>query len=150
VGSIADNGLACCLLIFGAYHHSSVRVEIVSPRSMEPPRERQRQSTGSDTKVVQFPVQASAQGIKPKDHAAQFGIEFLRPGGEADLDAIRRKYRQWCASNGSTPLPAKQIGQLLAELFDERDGQMIVVGVSLKEPQRRALGDMVTAGRGTA
>jgi hypothetical protein len=48
----------------------------------------------------------------------------------------------WCATKGIEPLPAAQIGLLLAELFDgaglsiaERDGRLMAVGVSLQSQE---------------
>jgi hypothetical protein len=123
LGSIAANGLACCLLIFGA-HHAVPRVEIVTP-----------------VPVARRPQPAMAVTPKPvadlKQHAAQFALACLTPGGEADIFAIRDRYPSWCPP-GERRSEA-EIGQALAALFNgagidviERDGRLIAVGVSLR------------------
>jgi hypothetical protein len=121
LGSIAANGLACCLLIFGA-HHVARRVEIVSPIS---------------------PIGNPSPKRKPatvKDHAARFALECLQPGGEAELDAIGRRYGSW--RSPADRFSKLQVRQAVADLFEEagiqvveRGEQIIAVGVSLKQPE---------------
>ena len=123
LGSIAANGLACCLLIFGA-HHRAQPVEAVSmPMAAEPPSKRRKPC----------PV---------KEHAAQFAVQCLRPGGEASLGAIDSRYVAW--RGNSRPFSKPQVGKALADLieesglaFEQRGDQLVVVGVSLKEPDKR-------------
>jgi hypothetical protein len=117
LGSISANGLACCLLIFGA-HHRAPRVEIITPTAAKP-------------------TTRASKGDALKQHAAEFALTCLQPGGEADLQAIRTTYRLWCPP-GERRADA-EIGRALAALFDganipvvEREGRRIVVGVSLK------------------
>ena len=119
LGSIAANGLACCLMIFGA-HHSAPRVEIVEPAKAQ-----------------------SRKAPRPwtaKDHAARFGLACLNPGGAgAELESLRREYRRWCTAQGVMPLADSEIVPALVELFDnagiaieERGRRMVAVGVSLQ------------------
>jgi hypothetical protein len=117
LGSVAANGLACCLLIFGA-HHRAPHVEIITPTFAKPTTNTNR-------------------GDAIKQHAAEFALTCLQPGGEADLQAIRTTYRLWCPP-GERRADA-EIGRALAALFDganisvvEREGRRVVVGVSLK------------------
>lgn len=98
--------------------------------------------------ISQSDVTVHKRVISKQTHAAQFAVDRLHPmeDGGSELTAIHRDYRDWCATKGIEPLPAAQIGLLLAELFDgvglsiaERDGRLMAVGVSLK-PQARTLG----------
>jgi hypothetical protein len=124
LGSVAANGLACCLIIFGAHHHKPVaRVEIVTPRR--------------NTEVIEKPKPKPQ--LADKHHAAQFGVECLDPEGEVDFNTIHRRYKQWCLDRGFAPLPGKRIAHELADLFDdagipvvERNGKMIALDVSVK------------------
>jgi hypothetical protein len=110
--SIAANGLACCLLVFGAHHSGT------SPRS---------------------PVTVTE--TTPLQHMARFGVERLRPaqGEDIDLFAIEREYRAWRTALHSAPIPNAELGRALGELFasagirvTERNGGLIVHDIALK------------------
>jgi hypothetical protein len=141
LGSLAANGLACGLLVFGAHQPNRWRVGRAQNAYQTP---------GPEPIVLVQPVAVERppdltirkRVISKKKHAAQFAAERLYPtekGGSA-LTSIHQAYRQWCDTKQIEPLPATQIGLLLAEMFDgaglsitERDGMLIAVGVSLRE-----------------
>ena len=122
LGSVGGNGLACCLLVFGAH---GARREV--------------------TPLV--PIEA---GLKlnetPREHAARFALDCLSSKGDgAELAAIRQRYRTWSATQPEQ-LSDAEIGRALAKLFDEagipiaeQNGQPIAMGVALKQPQNQAL-----------
>jgi hypothetical protein len=129
LGSIAANGLACCLLLFGA-HYPVHRVEIVTPR-------RAPQRTPGDLAVS--PTHGTSEDLK--QHAAKFAVECLRPDpdGEVDLLTLRNKYGAWCPADRR--VPKAKIGRALADLFRgagipiaNRNGKLVAIGVTLKQP----------------
>jgi hypothetical protein len=148
LGSLAANGLACGLLVFGAHQPSGRRAaraenegEWTAPELVGP-----EQVVGAETPAE---LTGRKRVISKQKHAAQFAVERLRPTeeGGSELTGIHRDYQDWCATKGIEPLPAAQIGLLLAELFDgaglsiaERNGRLVAVGVSLNRgrPQARA------------
>ena len=140
LGSLAANGLACGLLVFGAHQPTKRR----SGRA-----EKADQKTASEPLVLEqyvgaeSPVELTVRKrvISKKSHAAQFAVERLQPadGSGSELSEIHQAYRDWCGTKGIEPLPAAQIGLLLADLFDgaglsiaERSGKLMAVGVALK------------------
>jgi len=144
----AANGLACCLLIFGA-HHRPHRIEIVMP-TPAPATKPSLQFTPSDSRSGKFAhagddnasesIQTREQTEKApaaKDHAARFALQCFNPGGETELDAIRARYASWSAP--SNRFSDAQIGRALGELFNDagitiadRGGRPVALGLSLK------------------
>jgi hypothetical protein len=143
LGSIAANGLAAGLLIFGSHRQVS-RVEVVAPLPV----------ALNDELIV--PVIEKSEARKPKaarrsngkgtieQRAAKFAVECLAPGGEADLLAIRDRCLAWCSADRRFS-PA-QIGRALARLFNEtgitiafRNGRLVAIGVSIKQLDQREL-----------
>jgi hypothetical protein len=121
LGSLAANGLACCLLIFGA-HGSTTRVEVVNAQPTEPLK----------------PAAAS-----PTEHAARFAFECIEPGGQADLKEVAQRYRAWVAAAGDKHLEPDELADATSKLFERagvriviRAGRLVALGVTLK-PQSR-------------
>jgi hypothetical protein len=137
LGSLAANGLACGLLIFGAH---------------QPPSRRASRAENADRKAApgpmvpdqpvdaEIPVELTVRKrvISKKEHAAQFAVERLCPtdDGGSELSAIHHAYRDWCETKGVEALSAAQIGRLLAAMFDgaglsitERDGRLVTIGI---------------------
>ena len=118
LGSLAANGLACGLLVFGAHQpnkRGGGRQQLTDMQAVEPiVIEDTLPISPSDVMTVHTRV------ISKQKHAAQFAVERLLPteDGGSELIAIHRDYRDWCATQGIEPLPAGQIGLFLAELFD--------------------------------
>src|SRR5262249_37047731 len=109
LGSIAANGLACCLLVFGA--HS--------------PRRRQAVVGEEEVQLPQFPsallkankVPRQPKLLSPRDLAARFALDRLNPNGDgAKLTAIRREYRAWSTTRPERHSEA-DLSRALAGLF---------------------------------
>lgn len=119
LGSLGINGLGCALLAFGAHGaRREVAIEAV------------------------LPVESASRS--ELDHAAQFGCEKLAPaeGGYVPLDEVHAAYRSWCRQIAKPPLPAKQIGAALSELFSnagikvgEVEGRIVALNVTINPPQ---------------
>jgi hypothetical protein len=140
LGSVAANGLAAGLLIFGA-HHRTRRVEVVTPLPVEsivePVVPTIEQLSPRKPRTARPRGNGKSKGTAIAQHTAKFAVECLKPGGEADLLAIRDRYGTWCPVERRLP-PAK-IGQALAKLFSQtgiaiadRNGRLVAIGVSLK------------------
>jgi hypothetical protein len=135
LGSLAANGLACALLVFGTHPRRRETVEVVEP-------------AWSVSEPLPKPLPARKlikQEATAKGQAPRFACECLEPGGEADLDAIMQRYRGWCKARGLTPLPDRDIAVALADLFSEsgldcveRDDRLMVIGASIKKGQEAA------------
>lgn len=85
-------------------------------------------------------IQPAQESRTPAEHAAEFGVEKMAPGGHAPLLEILSTYRAWCKSRGFAALPDPQIGDELSELFlragyrgGRVKGQPAIIGVSLKQ-----------------
>src|SRR5262245_47778787 len=145
LGSLAANGLACGLLAFGAHQPSKRRVGRAENTCRE---------TAPEPLVLERPVGAESPAeltvrkrvVSKKKHATQFAMERLYPAeaGGSELSTIHQAYRDWCGAKDIDPLPAGQIGLLLAEMFDgaglsieERDGRLLAVGVSVRQEGTR-------------
>jgi hypothetical protein len=138
LGSIAANGLACCLMIFGA-HHSGRRVELVTAMPIVETAMPVVDTVESNTPVRAPEPASEAIILRPKDHVARFAIECMRPGGTVELRDIQKRYSSW--NTGRVQYSRAQVAQALAQLFEdagiaveEVGGRLVAVGVSLKEP----------------
>jgi hypothetical protein len=128
LGSIAANGLACCLMIFGA-HHTRSRVEVL----MTMPIAQATAITDQSRTVRKVPT--------AKDHAARYAVECMRPGGEADLQDIQARYATWSTEHAPDVTHAPSaVAHALADLFEaagidiaQRNGRLVAIGISLKE-----------------
>jgi hypothetical protein len=90
LGSVAANGLACCLMIFGAHHHRpAARIEIVTPRPRESaseaarkprrqPRTMRRNSVSSASSLTERPI--STPSIAPTRSGVQIAARLHCPG----------------------------------------------------------------------
>jgi len=147
LGSLAANGLACGLLVFGAHQPNRWRAGRAENADEETAPEPFALRRVVDAEI---PVELAIRKrvIRKQKHAAQFAVERLHPKeeGGSELSAIHRDYRDWCVTKGIEPLPAAQIGLLLAELFDgaglsiaECDGRLTAIGVSLKRHEHAML-----------
>jgi len=144
LGSIAANGLACFLMVFGA-HRSK------------------RTAQSGDVEVKPFEATAAAQGRsrkrakRPGDpkrendpiwQAKAFAVARLMPndaiGAATNVKDVLREYATWCRASSINQLPVETIASALNSLFGvEKDGKdYMVIGVSLKtiEQSSKALG----------
>lgn len=109
--SIGANGLGCILIAWGAHAatvaHATVTMptETVTPEEVEPPA----------NNVVA--ISRRKEPI-PRNTLAAFLTESLHPddGGSVEMRAIITAYREWCAANGTTPLPTQQVIDALARV----------------------------------
>jgi hypothetical protein len=154
LGSIAANGLACALMVFGS-HRKAAPVVIIdasqpeAPESpapetpLEPPRAADDAEAG---KVVQLrsagrPVrhEPSQDAIKQAKGFMVARITRADDDAETDVRALYRDYVAWQEGKGRKPLPETEIGAALVHLFElaqvpfgPKDGKAIVRGIALK------------------
>lgn len=138
--STSANGFACVLLVFGT-HGGRREIEVVTGHVEPLPASKARQAPAGRTPT-------------PRSEASRFCVECLVPGGEIELSTLKRQYRIWSERRQATAYPQAVIAEALADLFAdngievvERDGKMVAVGLSLAEPQRKALGHMASIRR---
>lgn len=127
LGSIALNGLACCLLASGAHGRPNLRGE---PQEMKVIKM-------SPASHVPLPFTQSL------GHPARFASECLRPASEhaVSLEAVEMAYRKWCETNGLAPVQTAELATRLALLFKKAsvsvaqiDGKASARGVELLAP----------------
>jgi hypothetical protein len=136
LGSIAANGLACFLMVFGAHRRTKqaeraetqepVRGEIgVKPPVAAPSRTPTSKRKGSARDADDPLLQAKA-----------FAVARLAPDDDAstNIKDVLREYATWCRSGNVKQLPVETMASALNSLFGvEKDGMdYVVLGVSLK------------------
>ena len=136
LGAIGGNGLACCLLIYGAHSPRRRRRGTQEPLAEEVIRPPPLRSLKTET------LPRRPKLLSPRDLAARFALERLNSHGDgAELTAIRQDYRAWSVTRPETHSEA-EVSRALADLFAEagftvtqKNGRVVVLGVSLKEPK---------------
>ena len=121
LGSIAANGLGCCLLAFGAH----------GARSRKP-----LAADAFADKMSKRP-----EITNPHEHVARFGVECLQPSdGTLPLLTLQAAYSHWCSSSNIQPLPEETLASSLGDLFRQAgldvkivQGQPYVLGVKLND-----------------
>jgi hypothetical protein len=140
LGSIAANGLACFLMVFGAHRpkKQADRAEVQEPTRSEIDVQARREPKPS--------IAASSRTRKRKDNvretddpmlqAKAFAVARLAPDDDAsaNIKDVLREYATWCRSGNVKQLPAEAMASALDMLFGvEKDGKdYVVLGVSLK------------------
>jgi hypothetical protein len=140
LGSIAANGLACFLMVFGAHRprKHNERTEVQEPTRSEIEVQAPREPKPS--------IAASSRTRKRKDNvretddpllqAKAFAVARLAPHDDAsaNIKDVLRAYATWCRSGNVKQLPAEAMASALDTLFGvEKDGKdYMVLGVSLK------------------
>jgi hypothetical protein len=135
LGSIAANGLACFLMVFGAHrsrHAERTEGQVPSRSEIE------IKSTAT------WPSRTRASKRKdnvretddPMLQAKAFAVARLAPDDDAsaNIKDVLRAYATWCRSGNVKQLPAEAVASALDTLFGvEKDGKdYVVLGVSLK------------------
>ena len=128
--SLGANGLGACLLAFGTHPSRSRPAHLPVPIALH--------ASPAPQLTIESPI--TGRDIRrPAEHAADFGVERLKPGGHARLTDILATYRAWCRSRGFAPLPDAEIGNELSDLFlragcrgGKVKGQPAIVGISVK------------------
>ena len=160
MGSIAINGLAACLLAFGAHGqrhrptaspgpidrtqpvHDLLPVPEPEPTPKSKPRSFQKRQTALP--APQAEKTSEPPGLKEDSVAAQaarFALASIMPapGGHAYLDDIMAAYRHWCETEGVTRHEPRVISEALTTLFKSArltgkiiDGRPAVMGAQLR------------------
>ena len=112
LGSIAANGLACFLIVFGAH-----RLHQLEERRAEelPHAEKARPEPAPATRKRRNETELVRQ-------AKAFAVARLMPvtTGATDIGDVLREYRPWCDATGVSPLGLQEFAGTLANLFEVR------------------------------
>jgi hypothetical protein len=127
--SLAANGLAAFLLAFAAHALSQRRAAIdITPAALD---------------IAAPAVTNSTRD--PVDEADRFARTVFRPkrAGRVKLGDIKQAYDRWCLGHGLDPLPDRDIGRALNELFASvnlykrgKGAEATIVGIDWKHSQR--------------
>ena len=156
VGSIAINGLAACLLAFGAHGHRHRQtaspspidrtqpvhdlLPVPEPTPKSKPRSFQKRQTALPAPQAENTSEPSGQDAVAAQ-AARFALASIMPApaGHAYLDDIMAAYRHWCATEGVTRHESRVISEALTTLFKKArltgkiiDGRPAIVGAQLR------------------
>jgi hypothetical protein len=141
LGSIAANGLACFLMVFGAHRPKQAeRAEVQEPTRSEievqAPRE-PKPSTAAPGRIRTSKRKDVARSADdPLLQAKAFAVARLTPDDDAsaNIKDVLRAYATWCRSGNVKQLPAEAMASALDTLFGvEKDGKdYMVLGVSLR------------------
>jgi hypothetical protein len=135
LGSLAANGLACFLVVYGAHrqkeqaHHARAQgpahgaIEIKPTSMLSRTRASKRKNSA---RLLDDPLlQAKA-----------FAVARLAPDNDASINIkdVLREYATWCRAGKAKQLPVETMASALDSLFGvEKDGKdYVVLGVSLK------------------
>jgi hypothetical protein len=154
LGSIAANGLACALMVFGSHRKAAVadtanasQPEIPELPAPEMPLEPQRTVGGTEgANVVPIRPTGRSGARKPSADAIKQAKGFMvaritrtDDDAETDVRALYRDYVAWQEEKGRQPLPETDIGAALVHLFKlaqipfgPKDGRAIARGIALK------------------
>jgi len=143
LGSVAANGLACFLMVFGA--HRSTKQHAECTEVQEPTRsEIEVQAPREPKPSIAAPSRARASKRKgsvremddPLLQAKAFAVARLAPDDDAstNIKDVLREYATWCRSGNVKQLPVETMASALNSLFGvEKEGKdYMVQGVSLK------------------
>jgi hypothetical protein len=153
LGSIAANGLACCLMVFGSHRKADpakaagTPSEVPELRAPETPLEPRRTLDGPEgSNVVPIRPTGRSGAGKPSADAIKQAKGFMvaritrtDDDAETDVRALYRDYVAWQEEKGRQPLPETDIGAALVHLFKlaqipfgPKDGRAIARGIALK------------------
>jgi hypothetical protein len=141
LGSIAANGLACFLMVFGAHRPKRAdRTEVQEPTRSEIEVQAPREPKPSIAAPGRTRASKRKEGPRAADdpllQAKAFAVARLAPDDDAsaNIKDVLRAYATWCRSGNVKQLPAEAMASALDTLFGvERDGKdYMVQGVSLK------------------
>ena len=153
LGSIAANGLACFLMVFGAHSHTvpTETANVTPPEAPEwpaQPAEAQPErlvGAGAGNVVPIRPArhrrsrEPSPDAIKQAKGFMVARITRTDDDAETDVRALYRDYVAWQEGKGRPPLPETEIGAALVHLFKvaqipfgPKDGKAVARGIALK------------------
>ena len=133
LGSIAANGLACFLIVFGA-HRKHAPIE--QRRAEDPPHaERARPEPAPATRKP-----ARNKETELARQAKAFALARLKPAQAAvtDVRDVLREYRPWCDATGVSSLELQEFAGALANLFEVRKAgkSHVLMGVEVRAGER--------------
>ena len=153
LGSIAANGLACFLMVFGAHSHRAPTetANVIPPEASElparPAEAQPERPVGAEAGNVE-PIrpanhrrsrQPSPDAIKQAQGFMVARITRTDDDAETDVRALYRDYVAWQERKGRPPLPETEIGAALVHLFKlaqipfgPKDGKAIARGIAIK------------------
>jgi hypothetical protein len=148
LGSIAANGLACFLMVFGAHRpkQQAKRTEVQEPTRSEIEVQAPREPKPSINAPGRTRAGKRKSTVRETDdpllQAKAFAVARLAPAEDAsaNIKDVLRAYANWCRSDNVKQLPAEAMASALNTLFGvEKDGKdYMVLGVSLRAVENRA------------
>lgn len=137
LGALGANGLAACLIAFGAHRREETTAPVTVEQAAAEPK---RKARGKQTAPVA--LLASPQR-DPRQHTAEFSVKCLKPLSDASLPLARlhARYRSWCQESDRPRLAPADFARELGALFTEHGipveliegGQLVARGVALAE-----------------
>jgi hypothetical protein len=120
LGSIAANGLACCLLIFGAHHSARLHNDPDTPNPKNAAAVVRDVPMQDMTRLDAAPLAITAQPVDRREHVAQFLRSTLQPdpSGAASLRQLHTRYPDWCRRQAADLLPPAELGRHLRSIVD--------------------------------
>jgi len=136
LGSIAANGLACFLIVYGAHRPGPV---IQANKEGDAARQEIPDRKAAALRRATRRRPAELAESEPIRQAKAFAVARLMPTATAttDIKAILRAYRPWCAAAGLEPQSMSDLAAAFSSLFEvERQGnQFLLQGVALKKAE---------------
>jgi hypothetical protein len=137
LGAFGANGLAACLIAFGA--HGRQRVEIVKAQANPASTPKPPAAPAKSTRAVAVLPNPQRD---PRQHAAEFSVRCLKPAPDEalPLSCMDARYKAWCAENSYPRLSptdlAREVWQLFGECgipIESVDGELVARGVALAD-----------------
>jgi hypothetical protein len=124
LGSIAANGLGCCLLAFGAHgrgHAPANAAPVVKSMQQPEPIIEMEPVKEAPPPVVNTAPPARLQLVGPTASVSKFVVHSLEPDrrGRVEITDLYRAYRTWARDNGQAPLAPAEFGERLATIFEK-------------------------------
>jgi hypothetical protein len=135
LGSVAANGLACFLIVYGAHHQAETHSQAgAHPADHTGTAEPQTTAT-SRPRPSRAKPSAKAEN-EALQQAKAFAVARLQPEEAAatDIRAVIKEYTAWCKEAGAKRLPVEEITTALDRLFAiEKSGRCYVLtGVAMR------------------
>jgi hypothetical protein len=160
LGSVAANGLACLMMVFGSHRRSDkvdaakapeIAPEVTPEIVVQPLDQLPDVDNAQGEKVVQLHTtgsgkrRAKAIGTATPDaieQAKKFMVARITrtdEDAETNMRDLHRGYVTWCETKGVPPKPATEIGPALLHLFgvaqipiEQKNGKPVALGIALK------------------
>jgi hypothetical protein len=143
LGSLAANGLGALLIAYGAHQRHKIEPkpapDMASAVAAAPVAV--KKTSRPPTKAAAAVRQIADQSPEARrQHAAQFGVECLKPdpAGVVTPGRLVKRYTEWCEAKKIQALPAPELASELNALFatagiqmEKRGNELVVRGVSV-------------------